>query len=284
LLGNCKHQRTIGKSVSLSGSTLFSGGFSNIRLVPARAGDGIAFKRVDLPLSPLIPAKVEYVLSTNRCTKLGKEGATVQLVEHVLSALSGCGIDNCLIEVDGPEIPVGDGSAQLFVEQIEKAGVVELDALKKVIRIKEPLYFSDKDAHLIALPADHFQVSYTLHYPQSPFIRSQFFQCAPSEQFYRDEIASARTFCLYEEIAPLIEKGILKGGAFEQGLVIRGMEVLNVGGVRFPYEMAKHKVLDLIGDFTLLGATIEGHIVAIRSGHSTNVAFAKLIAQKENQP
>lgn len=235
---------------------------------------------MDLPSAPSIFARVENVVATNRCTRLGDgQGNTVQLVEHLLSALNGLGIDNCIVEVDGPELPIGDGSARFFVELLAEAGIKKLSALKKIIRIDRPIHWSEGDVHLIGLPAPHFQISYTLHYPQSTFIRSQFFSCSPAPQLYVEEIASARTFCLYEEIAPLIEKGILRGGTFEHGLVIRGNEVLNSEGVRFMDEMARHKVLDFIGDIALLGAALEGHVIAIRSGHASNVSFAKMIAQ-----
>ncbi len=247
---------------------------SRIRLVPASQDTGIIFQRIDLPGKPEIPAVLDFVSGTPRCTCLAREGASVQMVEHLLSALYGLGIDTLRIEIEGPEIPAGDGSAREYVRLIEEAGIQILDAPKKIIQIQQPIYWSEGDIQIVGLPSSEFRISYTLHYPQSPVIRSQFYSF---KDRYKEEIASCRTFSLYEEIMPFIEKGLIKGGGLGNALVIQEDRILNPEGTRFPDEMVRHKVLDLIGDLSLLGGFLQGHILSIRSGHTANVAFAKLL-------
>lgn len=274
-------QKTIQKQVVTSGSGLFTGEKVSLKICPAAPNTGIRFQRVDLPGKPQIAAHHSFVKETPRCTRLANETSTIFMVEHLLSALRGMGVDNVLVEVDGPEIVAADGSSKLFVELIEEAGIVSQEAPLKVIQIKEPLYFSDKDVQLIALPSPLFQISYTLHYPQSALLGSQFYHLTLTPERFKKEIAPCRTFSLYEEILPLIEKGFIKGGGLENALVIQGDRILNPEGARFPDEMVRHKVLDLIGDLSLVGAPILGHIISIRSGHASNLALAKMIAKLE---
>lgn len=269
-------QKTLQKSAEFAGIGLFTGVESRVRLVPASEGTGIIFQRVDLAGLPEIPARLDFVSETPRCTCLARGSGSVQMVEHLLSALYGLGIDNLRIEVEGPEIPVGDGSARDWVRLIEEAGVQTLKAPKQRIRIEKPIYWSRGDIQIVALPSPEFRISYTLHYPQSPVIRSQFYSYSEG---YKEKIAPCRTFSLYEEIAPLLEKGWMKGGGLDNALVIRGDQILNPEGLRFSDEMVRHKILDMIGDLSLVGGFLEGHIVSIRSGHAANVAFASQIKE-----
>jgi len=273
---------TLRNPVTLRGAGLFTGAPSAIRLLPAPANTGIVFQRVDLPGKPEIPAILEFVRETPRCTRLVRGEASVQLVEHLLSAFHGCGLQNVRVEVEGPEIPVGDGSAQEFVRLIEEAGLQQFEISQPALRIEHPIYWSEGNVHLIALPADGLRISYTLHYPQSSLLGSQFYSFALTPESYKAELSSCRTFSLYEEIAPLIEKGLLKGGGLENGLVIQGNQILNPDGARFPDEMVRHKVLDLLGDLALLGAPLNAHILSVRSGHASNIAFAKTILKALN--
>lgn len=245
-------------------------------LCPAAPKTGIVFQRVDQPGKPEIPASLQYVKEWPRCTRLISENTGVQMVEHLLSSLSAYGIDNLRIELTGPEIPSLDGSSLPFVEAIEKAGIKIQDTKRRYLKIEEPVYWSENEVHLIGLPSDQFQISYTLHYPQAAIIGSQYFAFSLTDPHeYKKEIAPCRTFSLYEEIAPMIEKGFLKGGGLENALVIKGGKIMNPDGARFSDEMVRHKVLDLIGDLALIGMPILGHVIAIRSGHSSNLAFAK---------
>jgi UDP-3-O-[3-hydroxymyristoyl] N-acetylglucosamine deacetylase len=274
LTGN-QMQKTLKRDASISGIGLFTGEKVLLRLLPAPANSGIVFQRVDLPTKPCIPARLEYVSDTMRCTRLSLKSVSLIMVEHLLSALSAFDVDNVLIQMEGSEIPAGDGSSQTFVDLLEQAGVATQGAPRNYLTLKEPIFWSEKDTHLIALPDDHFRISYTLHYPRSPMLRSQYLSLPIDRETYSEEIAPCRTFSLYEEIAPLIEKGYLKGGGLENAVVIQGDRVLNPEGVRFADEMVRHKILDLIGDLSLLGKKLKAHIVAIRSGHSSNIAFAK---------
>lgn len=276
-------QKTIQKEVSASGIGLFTGEKVSLKILPASSNTGIQFIRVDLPGKPKIPADLSFVRDAPRCTRLANAHLSIHMVEHLLSALSGMGIDNAYIEVEGPEILAADGSAKLFVDLIEEAGIEELNTPKKVLKIARPLYWSEGEVHLIALPANEFRISYTMHYPQSSLLRSQFYTILLDPARFKEEIASCRTFSLYEEILPFIEKGIIKGGGLENALVIKGDHIMNPEGARFPDEMVRHKILDLIGDLSLLGRLILGHIISVRSGHSSNIAFAKMIANMENK-
>jgi UDP-3-O-[3-hydroxymyristoyl] N-acetylglucosamine deacetylase len=270
-------QKTLKRAASISGIGLFTGEKASATLLGAPAGAGIVFRRVDLPGSPEIPARLESVRDTLRSTRLATASASLAMVEHLLSALSASEIDNCRIDVEGPEVPACDGSARPFFELIEQAGTLQQEAPKNILRIERPVHFSDREAHLVALPSDDLKISYTLHYPQSQLLGSQFYSFSVSREGYKAEIASCRTFSLYEEIAPLIERGFIKGGGLDNALVIKENRILNPEGARFPDEMVRHKILDLLGDLSLIGRPLKAHIIAIRSGHASNIAFAKLL-------
>jgi UDP-3-O-[3-hydroxymyristoyl] N-acetylglucosamine deacetylase len=270
-----KKQKTLGRSVHSSGIGVFTGKDVSIRLCPAPLDAGIVFQRIDLPNHPEFPAKLEFVQGTPRCTLIGDAaGASVQTVEHLLASLNACGIDNVFIEISGPEVPIFDGSSLSFIAMIEEAGVVEQEGVREVVRISKPVYWSQGDIHLVALPSDEYRISYTLHYPNSSAIGTQFFSTLVDQNLFIDEIAPCRTFSVYEEIAPMIEKGLVKG-SLENAVIIKENVVLNPGGLRFSNEMVRHKVLDLIGDLSLIPVLFTAHIIAIRSGHASNNAFAK---------
>jgi UDP-3-O-[3-hydroxymyristoyl] N-acetylglucosamine deacetylase len=268
-----KAQRTLEKSFSLSGVGLFTGEIATLKLCPAEANTGIVFKRMDLPFQPLIPAKLKTLKSVARCTMLSHREASIQTVEHLLAALHAFAINNAVIEISGPEVPILDGSAKLFVEGIEKAKVVEQKEMKCIYRLASSLFWSKEDVHLIALPSEEYRISYTLHYPHSFHIGSQYFSIKVGEETFKKEIAPSRTFSLYEEIAPMIEKGMIKGGSLESGVVVGEKGIMNPEGLRFSDEFVRHKILDLIGDLSLMNLDFVAHIIAIRSGHASNHAF-----------
>jgi len=272
-------QRTLQRKVSLAGEGLFTGEKAVLSIGPAEADTGILFQRTDLPRKPFLPAILEYVQGTPRCTMIGCQGALIQTVEHLLSALKGCQIDNALIEIHGPEIPILDGSAKEFVELIEQAGIAEQTEERVFGKLERPVFWSQGDTHIVALPSNEYRISYTLHYPHSAFIGSQYLSIVCNEANFKNEIAPCRTFSLYEEIVPLIEKGFLKGGNLSNAVLIRDNAVANPEGLRFKDEMVRHKILDLIGDLSLIGTPFLAHIIAIRSGHTSNVAFAKELAK-----
>jgi UDP-3-O-[3-hydroxymyristoyl] N-acetylglucosamine deacetylase len=262
--------------VTADGIGLFSGEKVSITLCPGEDNTGVVFQRIDLPHQPYLPARSEFVQGTPRCTVIGNGKDSVQTVEHLLAALRAYGVDNVLIQITGSEVPIFDGSSQRFIELIESAGVCETSASKEIYILQSPIYWSQGDIHLIALPSDEYRISYTLHYPHSNLIGTQFYSFVLEQNRFINEIASCRTFSLYEEIAPMIEKGLVKGGSLDNAVLIKGGEVVNPGGLRFPDEMVRHKVLDLIGDLSLVPHFL-AHVVAIRSGHASNNAFAKLL-------
>ena len=268
-------QRTLQKHVSFSGVGIHTGKEVTIRFCPAPVDSGIVFQRIDLPGQPTIPAAIEYVQDTSRSTRIGVGSASVQTVEHVLAALYAFQIDNLCVQVSEGEPPVGDGSSLPFVHLIEEAGIAQQSATKTIHPLKEPLYYSHGDTHLVALPADEYRISYTLHYPNTSVIRSQYFSCIVNEESFKTEVSSCRTFALYEEITALMERGLIRGGSLENAVVIKDDVVFSKEGLRFPDEMVRHKTLDLIGDLSLVGFPFQAHVLAVRSGHRATVELGK---------
>jgi len=273
-----KKRRILQKVISYSGYGLFTGKRRTVCLRPAEKGAGVVFKRTDLLHSPEIPARLEYVQSTPRCTILGSGGAVVQTVEHLLAALYALGITDIVIEVDGPEIPIMDGSAAPFMTLLEESAELS-DIEETYAKISLPVAWSQGDVHLVALPSKEYRISYTLHYPQSSLLRAQFYSFMVEADGFKTHIAPARTFSLYEEIIPLIERGVIQGGSLHNAVLIKEDQVMNPEGLRFPDEMVRHKILDMIGDLSLIGYRLAAHVIAIRSGHTSNVAFAKQLYQ-----
>lgn len=272
-----RSQKTLAGPVEISGIGLFTGISVTIKILPAKEDFGIVFKRVDLPNAPEVKASLSSVVATPRCTVLGNGEAVVQTVEHLLAALAAYEIDNVLIEINGPEIPILDGSAKQFVEKIEAVGTKELSKAKPIYTLKNPVYYSDKDIHIIAIPSDEFRVSFTLQFPSTHSIATQFASFPVNASIFAKDIAPARTFSAYEEIAPLIEKGVIKGGSLENAVLIQEGKVRNPEGLRMPDEFVRHKILDVIGDLSLINFSFKAHITAIRSGHASNFAFAKVL-------
>ncbi|MBI3508590.1 MAG: UDP-3-O-[3-hydroxymyristoyl] N-acetylglucosamine deacetylase [Chlamydiia bacterium] len=267
-------QHTLCRPVSAQGIGLFTGETVSLTLLPAPAGHGIVFERVDLPGSLRIAAVCDSVRATPLCTVLGAGDVRVQTVEHLLAALRAYDLDNVLIQMTGSEVPIFDGSSKAFISLIEQAGVQEMEEEIETLSLKEPLYWSEGNVHLIALPANEYKISYTLHYPHCPVIGSQFYSFSVTKDRFVQEIAPCRTFSIYEEIAPMIEKGLIKGGCLDSAVLVKEGVIANPEGLRFQDEMARHKVLDLIGDCSLLPKFV-AHIVAVCSGHTSNHQFGK---------
>jgi UDP-3-O-[3-hydroxymyristoyl] N-acetylglucosamine deacetylase len=270
-----KNQSTLKQEVTFHGKALFTGLDVVVKLVPAPPNTGIVFRRTDLPGFPEIPANTESVLEAIRTTKIGTPAVFVQTVEHCMAAFFACQVNNLIVEISGPEMPIFDGSASPYIELIEKAGILEQNVAQDVYVLDAPCSFTSGEAHIVALPSDELRISYTLHYPKSPYLQTQYFSSTLNSHSFKREIAPCRTFTLYEDIAPLIEKGILKNATLEHGVVIDGQRVLNPEGVRFSDEMVRHKVLDLLGDIALLGWQLRVHLIGIKTGHAANHAIAK---------
>ena len=274
-------QRTLGSSCSLTGSTLHTGENVTLTILPAPVGHGFKFQRIDLPDEPVVDAAAAHVKTVERATTLVQGMVKIHTVEHVISALSGMGVDNALILMDSNEPPIGDGSALAYAEMIKNAGIVEQDAPRAYLEIREPLTVEIGGSVLVILPDPKFRISCTQVGPEGRF--TQFLSAEITPEFYEKEIAPARTFVFYEEVKPLMDKGLIKGGSLENAIVARGESVLSKEPLRFPDEFVRHKILDIIGDLSLAGRRLRGHVVAVKPGHGINTEAAKRLALQHAQ-
>jgi UDP-3-O-[3-hydroxymyristoyl] N-acetylglucosamine deacetylase/3-hydroxyacyl-[acyl-carrier-protein] dehydratase len=269
-------QHTLAKPASITGTSLHTGEQVTLTLQPAPENFGFKFRRIDLEDKPFISALVEKVQKVERATTIAEGGVNVHTVEHVISALTGMGVDNAIIEMDANEPPIVDGSSQPFVELIKKAGVVAQEAPRKVFEIREPIYQETRDGTILTIvPDKKFRISCTNVGPGGRF--TQFLSLEINPETYEKEIAPARTFVYYEDIAPLMEKGLIKGGTLEAAVVVRGDTLLSKQPLRFDNEFVRHKILDIIGDLMLCGRRITGHVIAVRPGHGPNTELARAI-------
>src|SRR5919197_3145138 len=275
-------QHTVGKTASFTGTALHTGEKVTLRLHPAPVDHGIKFKRKDLQDEPTIDGKIENLKTVERATTIGEGSVCVHTVEHVLAALSAMGVDNAIVEMDANEPPIGDGSAQPYVELIKKAGVTAQEEPRKFFHVREPMHVEAKSgALLVLLPDDKFRISCTQAGPNNRF--TQFLSMELTPAVFERELAPARTFVYYEDVKPLMDKNLIKGGSLENAIVVRGDAVLSKEPLRFPDEFVRHKILDIIGDLALVGARIRGHVVAVKPGHSANADLARSIAREQTR-
>src|SRR5881227_2091177 len=262
-------QHTLSKAAGFSGMSLHTGEKVSLKLHPAPANHGIKFKRKDLQDEPTIDAKIDNLKMVERATTIGEGSIRVHTVEHVLAALSAMDVDNAIVEMDANEPPIGDGSAQPYVDLIKKAGVIAQEEARKFFHVREPMHVESKtDALLVLLPCETFRISCTQAGPNNRF--AQFLSMEITSATFEREIAPARTFVYYEDVRPLMEKNLIKGGSLENAIVVRGEAVLSKEPLRFADEFVRHKILDIIGDLALVGRRIRGHVVAVKPGHATN--------------
>jgi UDP-3-O-[3-hydroxymyristoyl] N-acetylglucosamine deacetylase/3-hydroxyacyl-[acyl-carrier-protein] dehydratase len=300
---NPDKQHTVGAEISISGTGLHTGVKVDMTFKPAAPGFGIQFQRIDLPGQPIIKADCDLVTDTSRGTTIEDNGARVSTVEHVLAALVGMGVDNVLIEINGPETPIMDGSSQPFVEMLQEVGVQEQPAAKAWYSIDENIYHYDdvKRVEMVAMPAMDYQITTLIDF-NSPVLGTQHAGLKNMRDFVK-EISPCRTFVFLHELEMLLENNLIKGGDINNAIVVVDkplteeemqrlakafgrdrMEVKHEGylnnlELRFPNEPARHKLLDVVGDLALIGYPVKARIIANRPGHSTNVAFAKKIKQ-----
>jgi len=275
-------QRTIREEVTYTGIGVHTGNSTSLTFKPAPSDHGIKFLVNDGDKEELIDARIDNVISVQRGTTLGRNGVRIQTVEHVMATLMGFSIDNLLVEVSSRETPVGDGSSMPFVEMVQKAGIQEQNAPKHFFRLKEPIYLSENDVNLVALPSETLKISCTISY-ERPGLDSQYVHLVIDEKTFVNEVAPSRTFCFYNEVEHLMEAGLIKGGSLDNAVVIKDEAILSKEGLRFPNEFARHKVLDLMGDIYLLGAPLLAHIITIKSGHENNIKLTKLLREKMEQ-
>jgi UDP-3-O-[3-hydroxymyristoyl] N-acetylglucosamine deacetylase/3-hydroxyacyl-[acyl-carrier-protein] dehydratase len=299
-------QQTLKESIEFNGVGLHTGKPVKMVIKPAPANHWFKFKRIDLEGNPIICADVDYVYSTKRGTSLKQNGAEVHTTEHVLAALYGMSVDNALIEVDGPEIPILDGSAQLFVDAIRTAGLEEQDAVREYFELSENLKYEneEKQAEILSVPDDEYRVTVMVDY-NSPLLGTQHAMMYNIREF-EEQIAGCRTFVFLRELMQLVNAGLIKGGDVNNAIVMIdtdltkeekeklastfnkpvsmlkevGIGILNNIDLRFENEPARHKLLDIIGDLALMGKHIKAHILAARPGHLSNCEFAKVLKQQ----
>ena len=270
-------QRTIRRSISCTGIGLHSGNKVTLSLKPAPADFGIRFRRTDLG-GVEIPATVQHLAGINYATGLSRDAATVETVEHLLSALVSLGIDNVVVELSQPEVPIMDGSAAPFVYLINEAGVKRLAPLRRYLKVVRPISLSRGDKRIAIYPSEHFKVTYSIAFDH-PLLRHQSRTMRIDEDSFVEDIAPARTFGFLKEVEMLRQQGLALGGSLENAIVIGDTGVLN-NALRFDDEFVRHKILDVIGDLALIGHPIIGHVVAHRGGHALHTSFAAQVLEE----
>ncbi len=265
-------QRTHGKNVSFSGIGLHSGKKVHLTLKPAPINHGIKFVRKDLPDDPTIPARFNCVVDTSLATVIGSDGVIVSTIEHLMACLAGLSIDNVIVELDSYEVPVMDGSAGPFTRMILEAGIQEQEAPRHFFVLKEPIELEQDGKFVGAYPDTTFKITCNIDF-EHPLIRQQSCSIEVEDHIFEREISSARTFGFLHEVEYMKRYGLARGGSLDNAVVIDENDILNEGGLRYQDEFVRHKLLDCIGDFSLLGMPILAHIVTSKSGHAFNHAF-----------
>jgi len=276
------NQQTLNRPATFSGIGLHSGNRVNMTMLPAPANSGVRFRRVDLADKPEIEARVENVTETNRSTTIAKGNVKIHTVEHVLAALAGLGVDNAIVELDANEPPIGDGSSREFCKIIQTAGITPQAEKRNPFTPSEPIEMESGETMMTLFPDDNFKITCTSADKRGRF--TQFFSTEINPKNWETELSHARTFCFFEEIELLIKNNLIKGGCLENAVVIRDDAVLTTEPLRYPEEFVRHKMLDIVGDLSLVGRPIHGHLMAVRPSHAANCEFAKLIVAQMNRP
>ncbi|MFM9090944.1 MAG: bifunctional UDP-3-O-[3-hydroxymyristoyl] N-acetylglucosamine deacetylase/3-hydroxyacyl-ACP dehydratase [Verrucomicrobiota bacterium] len=271
-------QRTLAREVSIQGNALHTGENVTLTLRPAPTGSGIVFRRIDLNGNPELRPRVDLITDLVRATTIQSGHAKIHTVEHVLSALAGCGIDNAVVEMNASEPPILDGSARPFVNLILQGEPVEQEADREYFELDAPVSVTRGNSSVIALPCDQFKVSCTSADDRGS--HTQHLSLTIDPDVYMTQVAAARTFTVYEDIESLLKLGKIKGGSLDCAVVIRGDKIISKEPLRFADEFVRHKILDLIGDLSLLGLPLKAHIVATRPGHAINAELTKALAAK----
>jgi UDP-3-O-[3-hydroxymyristoyl] N-acetylglucosamine deacetylase len=276
------HQRTLARSVSCSGVGVHSGRKVRLNIYPAPINHGIKFKRTDLSDGRSIPALFSRVVDTSLATVIGQDGCIVSTIEHLMATFSGLSIDNALVELDSYELPIMDGSAAPFTKLIKSADIEIQNAPRFFFIAKEPIILEENGKSVGIYPASERRITYTIVF-NHPLVQTQSLSINLSGDEFENEIAPARTFGFYHEIEYLRKFGLARGGSLDNAVVLDQEKILNPGGLRYPDEFVRHKILDCIGDFSLLGMPIMGHIKVYKSGHEFNHEFLKeFLTRKES--
>jgi len=275
-------QRTIKKPVNCTGIGLHSGKKVNLAIKPAPVNHGIKFIRTDLLNSPCITAHFNQVVDTSLATVIGSDGCIVSTIEHLMASFAGLSIDNALVELDAYEVPVMDGSAGPFIEMIKRAGIKNQSAPRHFFLIKEPIMLEEADKSVSVYPWATFKITYTIEFDH-PLIKKQTYSIDLSDEIFESKICRARTFGFLHEVEYMKRYGLARGGSLENAVVIDKDSIVNKDGLRFENEFVRHKILDCLGDFSLLGMPVLGHLIVVKSGHAFNHAFLeKFFSQKKS--
>ena len=277
------YQRTINEQINFKGIGLHNGQNVNLSIKPAEENFGIKFRRIDIDENNLIEANYQNVVEPILCTKIrNKQGATVSTVEHMMAAFFGEGIDNALVEIDSPEVPILDGSAVEFVEEIRKVGIKSQKEQRKFIKVMNKVEVKDGEKYISIEPLDNdLIVDFEIIY-ENPLIRTRRKEFKLSDTDLAN-IYNSRTFCLYEDIDFIKSQGLAKGGSLENAIVVKGNEILNEDGLRNRHEFVNHKILDCLGDLMLSGYRLSGHIKTSQGGHAlTNKLLVKFFSNNSN--
>ncbi|RJQ82730.1 MAG: UDP-3-O-acyl-N-acetylglucosamine deacetylase [Desulfobacteraceae bacterium] len=266
-------QKSIAREVRCSGIGLHSGKMVRIQMKPAPVNHGIKFVRTDLPNRPTVSARFNKVVDTSLATVIGEDGFIVSTIEHLMAAFAGLGIDNALVETNAYELPMMDGSAGPFVRIIKSAGIRIQEAPRIYFVVNKPIILEENNKSVGIYPAPCFRVTCMIEFANCPLIGTQTQDMVITAETFEQEIADARTFGFLQEVEYMQKFGLAKGGSPDNAIVIDQDRILNEGGLRFSDEFVRHKLLDCIGDFSLIGLPIIGHVVAKRSGHAFNNAF-----------
>jgi len=275
-----ERQTTLGNEVSLRGIALHTGSRAVLKMKPAPPDTGIIFRRIDLSGQPEVKACVTNVIDVRRGTTIANGAGKVYTVEHVLSAFHGLGVDNAIVEMDGPEPPIVDGSSEAYVKMIQNAGIVELESELKYFTIKESTSIQEGETRTEIHPHHCLKITCKVAYGVSP-LDEQEFSGEITPRFFAEQISPARTFCLYKELEQLIRMGLVKGGSLDNAAVIHDGAIICKEDLRFSNELVRHKVLDIIGDIFLLGRRVKAHIIALKPGHPTNVMLVQKILKEK---
>ncbi len=276
------YQQTVARTIHCSGIGLHSGQAVNLRIKPAPINHGIKFVRTDLPDKPIIPARFNCVVDTSLATVIGSDGAIVSTIEHLMACLAGLSIDNVLIELDAYEVPVMDGSGGPFTQLILQAGIEQQEAVRHVFVLKDPIELEQDGKFVKAYPDSTFRITCNIEFDH-PIIQKQTCSIEVLDRLFECEVSNARTFGFLHEVESMKRYGLARGGSLDNAVVIDKSDVLNADGLRYEDEFVRHKLLDCIGDFALLGMPLLAHIVTTKSGHAFNHAFLeKFFDQKES--
>ncbi len=275
------HQKTIKTDFFLEGVGLHSGKNVRAHFIPRGANQGIIFQRVDKQALPIL-TNIHAISDANFATIIGTNGTSISTTEHLLAALVGLGIDNILVEVDGPEIPIMDGSSRVFVNALQSAGIKDLDAEKAYVEVEDPLTVKDEDRWIALYPYDGLKITFSIDYPH-PLIGKQRLSLDITPEIFTKEIAFARTFGFKKDIDNFYAMGLAQGGSLTNAIVLDEDNIINPEGLRASDEFVRHKILDLLGDIALLGHPLRGHIVAHKSGHALHHKLVFSLMEKKDR-